>query len=158
MDDVMAGYKRVGVERPAKQQRSAGRGFRVNSRRFSVQRVRARFLYFIRNVLILKWRISSSGSSSSCWLASIKRTLGNVSCRRSSSSRRGLVVVDADQQQKHYCSSSRYSHNKKNSSCRLKSFGRSNSFYSEAIADCLEFIKRSSSVSVDDHSPPVEQS
>ncbi|KAK9164843.1 hypothetical protein Scep_000034 [Stephania cephalantha] len=114
MDDVMAGYKRVGVERPAKQKRSAGRGFRVNSRRFSVQRVRAR---------------------------------------------RGLVVVDADQQQKHYCTSSHYSHNNKNSSCRLKSFGRSNSsFYSEAIADCLEFIKRSSSVSVDDHSPPVEQS
>lgn len=31
---------------------------------------------------------------------------------------------------------------------RLRSFGRSNSFYAEAIADCLEFIKRSS-VSVD---------
>ncbi|KAF8405605.1 hypothetical protein HHK36_010512 [Tetracentron sinense] len=34
---------------------------------------------------------------------------------------------------------------------RLRSYGRSNSFYSEAIADCLEFIKRSSvSVSGDD--------
>ena len=34
---------------------------------------------------------------------------------------------------------------------RLKSYGRSNSFYSEAIADCLEFIKRTS-ISVDDKS------
>lgn len=33
--------------------------------------------------------------------------------------------------------------------CRFRSFGRTNSFYSEAIADCLEFIKRSS-LSVDD--------
>ncbi|GJS23185.1 hypothetical protein Tco_0451817 [Tanacetum coccineum] len=33
--------------------------------------------------------------------------------------------------------------------CRLKSFTRSNSFYSEAIADCLEFIKRSSASSDD---------
>ncbi|ERN11531.1 hypothetical protein AMTR_s00022p00137840 [Amborella trichopoda] len=31
------------------------------------------------------------------------------------------------------------------SDCRPRSFGRSNSFYAEAIADCLEFIKRSSS-------------
>lgn len=28
--------------------------------------------------------------------------------------------------------------------CRLKSLRRTNSFYAEAIADCLEFIKRSS--------------
>ena len=33
--------------------------------------------------------------------------------------------------------------------CRLKSFTRSNSFYSEAIEDCLEFIKRSSTSSDD---------
>ncbi|PWA99771.1 hypothetical protein CTI12_AA002980 [Artemisia annua] len=37
----------------------------------------------------------------------------------------------------------------KENAYRLRSFGRSNSFYSEAIEDCLEFIKRSS-VSLDD--------
>ncbi|KAK9678676.1 hypothetical protein RND81_11G226800 [Saponaria officinalis] len=29
-------------------------------------------------------------------------------------------------------------------SCRLRSLGRTNSFYTEAISDCLEFIKRNS--------------
>lgn len=37
----------------------------------------------------------------------------------------------------------------KENAYRLRSFGRSNSFYSEAIEDCLEFIKRSS-VSLED--------
>ncbi|OMO55665.1 hypothetical protein CCACVL1_27102 [Corchorus capsularis] len=36
----------------------------------------------------------------------------------------------------------------------ISSLGRSNSFYSEAIADCLEFIKRSS-LSVDQNQPPA---
>ncbi|KAE9466312.1 hypothetical protein C3L33_01783, partial [Rhododendron williamsianum] len=40
----------------------------------------------------------------------------------------------------------------KSSRYRLRTFGRSNSFYSEAIADCLEFIKRSS-VSGDEYKP-----
>ena len=35
--------------------------------------------------------------------------------------------------------------------CKVRSCVRSNSFYAEAIADCLEFIKRNS-VSVDDGS------
>jgi len=34
-------------------------------------------------------------------------------------------------------------------SCRLRPLSRTNSFYSEAIADCLEFIKRNS-LSLDD--------
>ncbi|KAK9129148.1 hypothetical protein Sjap_009635 [Stephania japonica] len=128
-----------------------GRGFRVNSRKFSVQRLRARFLYFIRNV-IFKW------STSSCWVASIKRTVANVSCRRSSSGRRGLVVNAEQQQQQQQQQQTKQKHccyNSNNS--RLKSFGRSNSFYSEAIEDCLEFIKRSSSVSVDDQRPVAQQ-
>ncbi|PRQ47164.1 hypothetical protein RchiOBHm_Chr2g0096741 [Rosa chinensis] len=110
-------YNRVGNVR-------ANRGFRLNPRRFSVSRLRTRFLCFFK--FLSRWRCScmrrasttsSNGSSSSRGL--VRKKLQNKGSR-----------VDCG---------------------RLRSYGRSNSFYAEAIADCLEFIKRSS-ISVDQKS------
>lgn len=39
--------------------------------------------------------------------------------------------------------------------CRLRSLGRTNSFYTEAIADCLEFIKRNSYSVEDNETAPI---
>ncbi|KAI3519076.1 hypothetical protein L1887_08084 [Cichorium endivia] len=94
------------------------RGFRLNSRRFSVQRLRAKFFNFFR-ILMRIWRSSSYK----------KKTTMSYSNLSYGSSRRDLVA--------------------KENVCRLTSFTRSNSFYAEAIEDCLEFIKRSS-VNLDD--------
>ncbi|GAV85416.1 hypothetical protein CFOL_v3_28853 [Cephalotus follicularis] len=107
------------------------KGFRLNSRRFSVQRLRARFLYLFR--LLRTWR-SSCGQA----LKSLKRGFcRNYSVKRNfcinNRSRRSISVMDVP------------TNNMGRAECdRLRSFGRSNSFYSDAIADCLEFIKRSS--------------
>ncbi|CAL5366001.1 unnamed protein product [Camellia sinensis] len=89
--------------------RGRRRCFRLNPRKLSVYRLRAKFLYLFR--LFSRWR-SSCGRA----LDSIKKgiTRSSSSC---SSSRRNMVIPNID---------------------------RSNSFYSEAIADCLEFIKRGS--------------
>lgn len=118
------GYSKIG-----RRCHGAGRGFRLNPKRFSVQRLRARFFHLFK--LLSRWK-SSYGQA----LQSLKRgmvTINNYSLRRNSStnSRRGLVVEVS-------------SHNYGLGDCRMITFRRSNSFYSEAIADCLEFIKRSS--------------
>ncbi|KAL4569110.1 hypothetical protein LXL04_024739 [Taraxacum kok-saghyz] len=103
-------YNRVG------RRFSATRGFRLNVKRFYVQRLRGKLLNFFKILMgSWKWR---SGSSS---LYEKNTTRGYA--------QRNLVA--------------------KENAYRLRSFGRSNSFYSEAIEDCLEFIKRSS-VSSDD--------
>ncbi|KAL8266002.1 hypothetical protein R6Q59_003346 [Mikania micrantha] len=94
------------------------RGFRLNSKRFSVQRLRAKFFNFFK-ILLGSWR---SGSSSSSFEKNTTRVSGKTS-------QRSLVPTE--------------------NAYGFRSFGRSNSFYSEAIEDCLEFIKRSS-VSLDD--------
>ncbi|XVF62334.1 hypothetical protein PTKIN_Ptkin08bG0208600 [Pterospermum kingtungense] len=115
-------YNRVG------RRYRGSKGFRLNiPRRFSVQGLRARFFYIFR--LLSRWRSSA--------LRLIIRKVGmnrsgNLMMKRNNSSSRGsrrsLVMP------------------KEVNGCRLRSssLGRSNSFYSEAIADCLEFIKRSS--------------
>ncbi|KAJ6776648.1 hypothetical protein OIU74_000772 [Salix koriyanagi] len=72
----------------------------------------------------LKWR-SSYGQA----VQSLKKGMGR------NSSRKRVLVMDAASC--HYIG-------KGDEHCSFRSFGRSNSFYSEAIADCLEFIKRSS--------------
>lgn len=106
------------------------RGFRLNHRRFSVSRLRVRFIYLVR--LLGRWK-SSYGQA----LESLKKGLSRCSSkRRTCYSSRGL-----DMERR----------NLSRPDCRLRSYGRSNSFYSEAIADCLEFIK-SSAVSMDDNS------
>lgn len=96
------------------------RGFRLNSRKFSVQRLRAKFYYLFR--MLSRWRSSYENG-----LSYLKRNIARNSGKKDSSSRRDLVAP-----------------NVYGAEYRLRSFGRSNSFYSEAIADCLEFIKRSS--------------
>lgn len=109
-------YNRVG-------QRSAGaKGFRL--KRFSVQRLRARFFYIFN--FLSRWRFS---------LESLKKSMTRSRSKKDD----GIGGNLFSQETNNAC---RYEY-------RLRSFGRSNSFYSEAIADCLEFIKRSS-VSVDD--------
>ncbi|KAI3747644.1 hypothetical protein L6452_10197 [Arctium lappa] len=101
------------------------RGFRLNLKRFSVQRLRAKFFNFFK-ILMRIWRSSSYG----------KRTSMSWSKLSIGSSRRHLVAKD---------------NSDRVDICRLESFKRTNSFYTEAIADCLEFIKRSL-VSSDDKS------
>ncbi|MFS8034282.1 hypothetical protein Hanom_Chr17g01579331 [Helianthus anomalus] len=91
------------------------RGFRLNCKRFYVQRLRAKFFNFFK-ILMGSWRKSFSYEKNTT------RVSGKTS-------QRSLVA--------------------KENAYRLRSFGRSNSFYSEAIEDCLEFIKRTS-VSLDD--------
>lgn len=99
------------------------KGFRVNSCRLSIHRLHVRFLDFIK--LLRKWK-SSYGKA----LKTLKKGIRSSRKRPSADdgSRRGLV--------------GRPDH-------KLKSYRHSNSFYAEAIADCLEFIKRSA-VAIDD--------
>ncbi|KAB5521878.1 hypothetical protein DKX38_026197 [Salix brachista] len=112
---------------------SCTRGFRLKyPRKFSVQRFRARFLYLFR--FLSRWR-SSYGQA----VQSLKKGMGR------NSSRKRVLVMDAASC--HYIG-------KGDEHCSFRSFGRSNSFYSEAIADCLEFIKRSS-ISVEQNQCPV---
>ncbi|KAI3699279.1 hypothetical protein L2E82_43495 [Cichorium intybus] len=92
------------------------RGFRLNPKRFYVQRLRAKFCNFFKNLMV-SWRSRSSSVYEKCATKGL--------------SQRNIVT--------------------KENAYRLRSFGRSNSFYSEAIEDCLEFIRRSS-VSSDDKS------
>ncbi|MBA0788897.1 hypothetical protein Gotri_024846 [Gossypium trilobum] len=117
------GYTRVG-------KRSKG----LRLRRFSVQGLRARFLYLFNQ--ISRWRSSYGRALRSI----IKKMGGDILAIRNNSSRSWR---------------SRTNHVPLTNSCSLRSsLGHSNSFYSEAISDCLEFIKRSS-VSDDDQKPPV---
>ncbi|KAH0970916.1 hypothetical protein GBA52_023072 [Prunus armeniaca] len=132
-------YNRVGNGR-------GSRGFRLNTRRFSVSRLlRARF------VCLFRFLRCSYGQA----LQSLKKGMSRSSrpsagsgpsiIKRNNSSSRRILVTETHQ-------------NKARSEpadyCRLRSFARSNSFYAEAIADCLEFIKRSS-ISLDQN--PVNQ-
>uniref|UniRef100_A0A7N0T7H3 Uncharacterized protein n=1 Tax=Kalanchoe fedtschenkoi TaxID=63787 RepID=A0A7N0T7H3_KALFE len=130
----------------AKVSRSSGggascRGFRLRySRRFSVQAFRARFLLLFR--ILNKWKYTYCRA-----LKFLKRgmyggggagdrRIGKVSEFGSSRSMNEFIPRSHE--------------------CRMRSFGRSNSFYSEAIADCLEFIKRTSvSDKEEDEKQPV---
>ncbi|RWW32023.1 hypothetical protein GW17_00003325 [Ensete ventricosum] len=94
------------------------RGFRLGSNRFAVP--------LLRDRLCTLWSLFSR-----C-LHVVKRGLRRNASRwpsSSSGSRRGFVSVGRHGGQ---------------IEGRLRSCGGSNSFYTEAIADCLEFIKRSS--------------
>lgn len=132
---------------------SGSRGFKVSSRRFSVRKLRAKFVCLLR--ALSRWRYRY-GRALRAFKRSIccRETSGDSACssscsstssslKRNSSSRRNLVKGDAGRCTYYYNSGV-------SESCRMPSFARSNSVYSEAIADCLEFIKRSS-VSVDEH-------
>ncbi|KAK7360376.1 hypothetical protein VNO77_02365 [Canavalia gladiata] len=114
------------------------RGFRLNPKRFYVLRLRKRFNFFFR--LFHSWKLISYGEA--------LQLLKKVVCRKSvfkrnnstSSSKRSFVREEKMKDQE---------------DCRMRSYGRSNSFYAEAIADCLEFIKRTSISSMDQIEDPI---
>ncbi|CAN6280213.1 unnamed protein product [Urochloa humidicola] len=120
--------------------RAGARGFRLCPRnRFSVRRLRAELLTFLgivgRYVRHLVRRLSSTS-----------RGGGNNGCGRSGS-RRVLVGGGKD-------AGAAVAVNK-GMRRPAAPFVRSNSFYSQAIADCLEFIKRNS-VPVEDYGTVLE--
>ncbi|CAN4083629.1 unnamed protein product [Withania somnifera] len=111
------------------------RGFKLNSRRFSVQRLRAKFLYLFR-LFRKSWKSS--------YRHALRLLNKNFNDKKDSddqsyggSCKRNLVSKQVDYAMYGNKNIGNYEH-------RLKSYGRSNSFYAEAIADCLDFIKRNS--------------
>lgn len=105
------------------------KGLRLNSRRFSVHRLRTNFLFILR--VFNKWK----NSYNKC-LRLLRRNLVRRSRRGNKAGSTGTDRV---------------------SGCRytaVRTMNHSNSFCSEAIADCLEFIKRNS-VSIDDDTNPM---
>ncbi|KAJ0965004.1 hypothetical protein J5N97_026142 [Dioscorea zingiberensis] len=102
------------------------RGFRLNSHhRCSVHRLRVRLLRILHALAGCLKPLKRA----------FRRSTGNMPCERSMSGR-GLVF---EEQQRPSSAGAGF---------KQRHCSRSNSFYAEAIADCLEFIKRSS-VSVD---------
>lgn len=109
------------------------KGFRLNPRKFYVLRLRKRFGFFLR--LIDSVKVSYGEAL---------QVLKKVFCRKSrfkrnnsSSSRRSLVREEQGDWK------------------MMRSYGRSNSFYAEAIEDCLEFIKRTSVSSKEQIQDPI---
>uniref|UniRef100_A0A0D9VK53 Uncharacterized protein n=1 Tax=Leersia perrieri TaxID=77586 RepID=A0A0D9VK53_9ORYZ len=133
-------YVRIGRRWRQRRRPPAARGFRLCPRnRFSVRRLRAKLLTFLGLVGRYVRQLLASGRLMRPSSPSTAATGG--SCSRSSS-RRVLVVGGSK-------------HGRQTTTARCRpvappSFMRSNSFYSQAIADCLEFIKRNS-VPVEDY-------
>jgi hypothetical protein len=112
--------------------RRPSRGFRLQKRRFSVLRVR--FFYFIR--FFCKWKFPYEQALKLLKKGRTKRSIAssnNININENSC--REILVLDLEGRRR---STSR-------SACNLGSYisNGSNSFYSEAISDCLEFIKMS---------------
>ncbi|CAL5188293.1 unnamed protein product [Lathyrus oleraceus] len=112
------------------------RGFRLNLTRIYFSRLRKRVVFFLR--IFDKLKVSH---------AQAFRLLKKVFCRKSglkrnnsNSSRNGLMKEERMKNQ---------------GDCRVSSYGMNNSFYAEAIADCLEFIKRTSISSMDQIQDPI---
>ncbi|KAE8669869.1 hypothetical protein F3Y22_tig00112215pilonHSYRG00137 [Hibiscus syriacus] len=118
------GYTRV-------PKRSKGLRLNIQCRRFSVQGLRACFLYFFNQITRFR----------SYFRSVFRKMRMNGSCRSGWRCRRTLVSPNVIPLADTY---------------RLRSsLGRSNSLYSEAISDCLEFIKRCS-VSDNDPKKPLQ--
>ncbi|GMN28630.1 hypothetical protein TIFTF001_002121 [Ficus carica] len=127
-------------------QRSSRGGIRLNLKRFLVSSLRPKMVRLLR--VLSRWRVKA--------LQALKlntRKNNNNSVRTSSKARLVASDYNCDHHRGFSCDHHRM---------RLTSLGRTNSFYAEAIADCLEFIKRSS-ISVDHHpnslllhSPPYD--
>ncbi|KAE9613198.1 hypothetical protein Lal_00027440 [Lupinus albus] len=101
------------------------RGFRLNLRKLYVLRLCKRFTFLLR--LFDKWKVSYGEA-----LQVVKKVFRRKSGFKRNNSNRSRS--DAD--------------------CRVTSYVRHNSFYAEAIADCLEFIKRTSISSMDQIEDP----
>ncbi|OIV92726.1 hypothetical protein TanjilG_00860 [Lupinus angustifolius] len=106
------------------------RGFRLNLRKFYVLRLSKRFTFFLR--VFDKWKVSYGEAVQV--LKKVFRRKGGFKRNNSNSSRSGLM---------------REERIKDHVDCRVNSYMMNNSFYAEAIADCLEFIKRTSISSMD---------
>ncbi|CAH9105997.1 unnamed protein product [Cuscuta europaea] len=121
------------------------RGFRLNLRRFCVHRIRTRFLN-----LVGKWKTSYLHA-----LRSLKRHVMTVNGKTKNRRHGKSGTMEA--------AAMKYAlyHRSGSISCSgdhrpmLKSYGRSNSFYSDAIADCLDFIKRNSVSVEEEEEKPV---
>ncbi|KAB1209330.1 hypothetical protein CJ030_MR6G016567 [Morella rubra] len=106
------------------QRRRPWRGFRLQKKRFSVLRVR--FLYFLG--FYRRWKFSCGEALRSLLKKGIRR-------------KRNIINSKINQN----CSQEGME------SCSWRAYNPSSSFYSEAISDCLEFIKLSA-VAVDGNS------
>ncbi|KAF8011228.1 hypothetical protein BT93_J1745 [Corymbia citriodora subsp. variegata] len=155
-------YNRVNLPRSCSRSRGGGggggtggtscsiRGFRINPRRLSVKRLRARFASLFR--ILSQCRFSYGQAlkflKSGCFFCRSRSRSHGSGIKRSSSSgsRRNLVVTAARV---------RAEPGRADYGAKLRCYSRSNSFYSEAIADCLEFIKRTS-VSLDQSRDRIE--
>lgn len=125
---------------------SSYRGFKLRySRRFSIQAFRTRFVFLFK--VVNKWKYTCYEAMKfvkrSVYGSSGDRRIGKVSEMESSRSMNVLLGSDLIMPRSH--------------ECRMRSLGRSNSFYSEAIADCLEFIKRTSVSDKEEDDKPVEK-
>ncbi|XP_019446414.1 PREDICTED: uncharacterized protein LOC109349849 [Lupinus angustifolius] len=96
------------------------KGFRLNLRKLYVLRLCKRFTFFLR--IFDKWKVSYGEAV---------KVLKKVFRRKSGFKRNNSNNSRSD------------------GDCRVTSYVRHNSFYAEAIADCLEFIKRTSISSMD---------
>lgn len=114
----------------------SNKGFRLNPRKFYVLRLRKRFNFFLR--LFNNLKLSYGGA-----LQMLKKVFYRKSgFKRNNSSRRSLVRDEEVKGQDDYWK-------------MRSSYGRSNSFYAEAIEDCLDFIKRTSISSKDQIQDPI---
>ncbi|CAA0831222.1 Unknown protein [Striga hermonthica] len=112
-----------------------GGGVRLHPRRFSVSRLRKNFIFLFG--VLRRWRNSYKKALRQL-RGELART-SRASPRKNVNSRVGFG----------YSSGSNYY-----SGRAVRTMAHSNSFCSEAIADCLEFIKRNS-VSADDETTPI---
>lgn len=126
------------------------RGFRLNPRKFYVLRLRKRFTLFLR--LFESWKLSYGGEA-------LKLLIKKVFCRKGTTSSTGFKRNNSNNSS----SSRRSLVNREEEIFKGQAdwkmvgsyYGRSNSFYAEAIADCLEFIKRTSISSKDQIQDPI---
>ncbi|KAG9132351.1 hypothetical protein Leryth_013015 [Lithospermum erythrorhizon] len=108
------------------------RGFKLNIKRFSIKSLQAKFLFML-NKFFRRWR--------SCYVnyhqCMFKKSIGKEGESKKSSDYYGENFVMKDNvPHKNIDIVNDY---------RLKAaYATSNSFYSEAIADCLDFIKKNS--------------
>uniref|UniRef100_A0A453PE80 Uncharacterized protein n=4 Tax=Triticinae TaxID=1648030 RepID=A0A453PE80_AEGTS len=135
-------YARLGIGFGFGRRWRRARGFRLGARnRFSVRRLRAKLLTFIglvgRHARHLARRISRRGGGSCPWSGSARTLVGGNGSQRWCPP--GGEAAAKKQQQ---------------APRRAASFMRTNSFYAQAIAECLEFIKRNS-VPVEDYGSAV---
>ncbi|KAL8047041.1 hypothetical protein ABFX02_08G212600 [Erythranthe guttata] len=112
-------------------------GIKLNPRRFCVQRLRTNFMNIVR--VLRRWKNYYKNGVRKL----ITRNLGTRKKER-------IDDVEFVYYNYYYYSKNNNNNNKR----RVAIMEHSNSFSSEAIADCLEFIKRNS-VSVDDDTNPM---